>query len=32
MRMGNGCECGIYAQLVLIDIHIYNKNLCGGGG
>ena len=27
----HGCECKIYAQLIVIDLCIYNRNFCGGG-
>ena len=25
MQRGNTCKCGVYAQLIVTDIHIYNK-------
>ena len=28
---GRGCECIIYAQLILINLHIVTKFLCGRG-
>ena len=30
-RGGYCCKCGIYAQLIHIDIRINNKTFCGSG-
>ena len=30
--MGHGCECVIYVYLIVINLHIGLKLLCGGGG
>ena len=32
MNMGNSLKCRIYARFIIIDIHIYTKTFCGGGG
>ena len=29
---GHGCGCGIHVRLVAIDVCIYTKYCCGGGG
>ena len=32
MHRGHGYDCRIYMWLDVIDIRIYRKQLCGGGG
>ena len=32
MIRGHGYKCGIYEHSVVINIHIYTKIFCGGGG
>ena len=32
IHRGYGCECGIYVQLIIIDMYLVTKFLCGGGG
>ena len=31
-RRGHGCECRIYARLIVIDLCIGTKSCCGRGG